>query len=328
MNTEAAFAELPIEDLLRRVSDAAVRLEGHAHVTPVLTSATLDREIGASVRLKCENLQRGGAFKFRGAWNAMSRLSAEERSRGVITFSSGNHAQAVALVGSLLGVAVTVVMPDNSSPLKREATQGYGARVVTCAPGERESVAAALQEESGAALIPPFDHSGIIAGQGTLALELHAHSPALDAVLVPVGGGGLLSGVAIAMKGLRPACRVIGVEPELCDDAAHSFHSGTLQVCDNCASIADGTRTRSLGSITFPLIRRFVDDIVCVSEQSIAQAVRFLFHRTKLVVEPSGALGVAALLSGAYAGAGNVGVVLSGGNVDASVMADILTGAL
>jgi threonine dehydratase len=306
------------------VRDARARLAGQSVLTPVLTCEALDEQTGRQVVLKCENLQRGGAFKFRGAYNAISRLSDEERSRGIVTYSSGNHAQAVALVGKMMGIPVTVVMPRNSSEAKRQATLSHGARVLECEPAEREQVAAAIQAESGAALIPPFDHPDIIAGQGTLALELHEQAPALDAVFVPVGGGGLISGVAIAAKAVNHGCAVIGVEPESGDDAARSLHSGTLHTCEHCMSIADGTRTRSLGKLTFPLVRRFVDDIVTVSESEIAEAVRFLFQRVQLVVEPSGALGVAALLSGRCRPASRAGVVLSGGNVDADVMARIL----
>lgn len=301
---------------------------GKSHLTPVLTSEALDDETATHVFFKCENLQRGGAFKFRGAYNAISRLSEEARSRGIVTYSSGNHAQAVALVGKLLGISVTVVMPHNSSETKRQATLSHGARVIGCEPAEREAVAAGIQAESGAALVPPFDHPDIIAGQGTLALELHEQAPGLRALLVPVGGGGLISGVAIATKAVNPACTIIGVEPESGDDAARSLHSGALQTSDHCTSIADGTRTRSLGRLTFPLVRRFVDDIVTVSEAEIAAAVRFLFHRLKLVVEPSGALGVAALLFGRYRSPSCTGVILSGGNVDAEMMASILTGTL
>lgn len=319
-----AFSALPLEDLLGAVVDAREQIAPHATLTPVVTSRTLSAAAGAPVFLKCENLQRGGAFKFRGAFNAMSRLLPDQRPGGVVAYSSGNHAQAVALVGQMLGIPVTVVMPDNSARIKLEATRSYGAHVVGCRPEDRETLAEEIRSRSHAALIPPFNHPHVIAGQGTLALEMHEQAPGLDAVLVPVGGGGLISGVAIATKALHPDCRVIGVEPESGDDAARSLRSGNLETCEGCASIADGTRTRSLGDITFPLIRRLVDEIVTVPEAAIAEAVRFLFHRTKLVVEPSGALGVAALLSGAFQASGPTGVVLSGGNADGDTMADIL----
>ena len=318
-----------LEALFGRVKDAAERLRGVAHVTPVVTSRWLDERLGAAVFLKCESFQRIGAFKFRGAYNAISRLSADERRRGVVTFSSGNHAQGVALAGRLLGVAAVVVMPLDAPVIKREATEGYGARVVLYDPAERsrEEIARELQQENGYTLIPPFDHYDVLAGQGTAALELcdQAAGP-LDLLLVPCGGGGLLSGCAIAAKGRTPGCRVVGVEPELADDATRSFYSGTLQTVKNPPTIADGTRTPSLGRITFPLVRTFVDAMATVSEDSIMEAVRLLFYRLKLVVEPSGVLGLAALMTGKVSPQGRVGVILSGGNVDGPTMRRILAG--
>jgi len=318
-----------LNELFRRVTDAAERLRGVAHVTPVVTSRWLDERLGAAVFLKCESFQRIGAFKFRGAYNAISRLSADERRRGVVTFSSGNHAQGVALAGRLLGVAAVVVMPLDAPVIKREATEGYGARVVLYDPAERsrEEIARELQQENGYTLIPPFDHYDVLAGQGTAALELcdQAAGP-LDLLLVPCGGGGLLSGCAIAAKGRTPGCRVVGVEPELADDATRSFYSGTLQTVKNPPTIADGTRTPSLGRITFPLVRAFVDAMATVSEDSIMEAVRLLFYRLKLVVEPSGVLGLAALMTGKVTPQGRVGVILSGGNVDGPTMRRILAG--
>jgi len=318
-----------LNELFRRVTDATERLRGVAHVTPVVTSRWLDERLGAAVFLKCESFQRIGAFKFRGAYNAISRLSADERRRGVVTFSSGNHAQGVALAGRLLGVAAVVVMPLDAPVIKREATEGYGARVVLYDPAERsrEEIARELQQENGYTLIPPFDHYDVLAGQGTAALELcdQAAGP-LDLLLVPCGGGGLLSGCAIAAKGCTPGCRVVGVEPELADDATRSFYSGTLQTVKNPPTIADGTRTPSLGRITFPLVRAFVDAMATVSEDSIMEAVRLLFYRLKLVVEPSGVLGLAALMTGKVTPQGRVGVILSGGNVDGPTMRRILAG--
>lgn len=307
---------------------AADRLRGHAHRTPIHRSRTLDALAGAEVLLKCENFQRGGAFKFRGAFNAISLLSDEQRARGVITYSSGNHAQAIALAGRLLGVQTTVVMPDNAPAIKRAATEGYGARVVPYDPatGDRQQIAEALAAEHGYTIIPPYDDANIVAGQGTAALELIQDAGALDWLLVPCGGGGLLSGSAIAAKGLAPGCRVVGIEPEVADDATRSFHTRTLHTVHNPPTIADGTRTPSLGAVTFPLVLEYVDDMRTVSEDAIVEAVRFLFFRTKLVVEPSGALGVAALLSGAVPASGRVGVILSGGNIDGPTMARILTG--
>lgn len=305
---------------------ARKRLRGVAHVTPVFSSRTLNELVGAEIFLKCENFQRVGAFKFRGAYHAMSRLSEEERRRGVIAFSSGNHAQAVALVGQLLGISTVVVMPVGVSAAKRAATAGYGAQVVDCdlATTSREDLAAALQAEHGYTLIPPFDHPAVIAGQGTAALEFCEQAGPLDAILAPVGGGGLLSGTAVAAKGYSSRCRVIGVEPELANDATLSFQTKTLHTVNNPATIADGTRTRSLGELTFPLILKYVDEMVTVSESAIVEAVKFLFQRTKLVVEPSGALGLAALMSGAVKANGRVGIILSGGNMDAATVARIL----
>jgi threonine dehydratase len=305
---------------------AARRLEGKAHRTPVMSSATLNRRLGAEVFFKCENFQRIGAFKIRGAYNAMSRLTEAEAKRGVVTYSSGNHAQAVALVGRMLSIPTTVVMPADAPALKLSATKDYGATVLTYEPEKesRESIAEALLVERGCVLIPPFDHPDVIAGQGTAALELVDHVGKLDLLLVPCGGGGLLSGSAIATKGRAPACRVVGVEPELADDAARSFQTGTLQRVHNPPTIADGTRTASLGDITFPLVLAHADDMKTVSEAAICEAVRYFFYRMKLVVEPSGALGLAALISGAVSPAGKVGVIVSGGNVDGVTMAKIL----
>jgi threonine dehydratase len=310
----------------QQVKEAAERLHGQAHRTPVVTSRTLNERIGADIFLKCENYQRVGAFKFRGAYNAISQLTPREKANGVITHSSGNHAQAVALVGRLLNVAATVVMPDDAPAIKKQATRDYGAEVIEYNPDEttREAVAGRIAEERGLALVPPFDHPDIVAGQGTAALELFEDAGPLDYLLVPCGGGGLLSGSAIAAKGMHPNCRVIGIEPELADDAVRSFRTKTLHTVKNPPTIADGTRTASLGKITFPLVLEYVDDMATVTEAAIAEAVRFLFCRTKLVVEPSGALGVAALLGGAVKTSGRTGVILSGGNIDGPVMCDIL----
>ncbi len=312
--------------MFEQVQVAASRLNGIAHRTPVMTSRTLDEWVGAQVLLKCENLQRVGAFKFRGAYNAISQLSDEERARGVITYSSGNHAQAVALACSLLGAQAVIVMPQNAPATKRAATEGYGAQVVAYDPTtqDRRALAERLAAEHGYTIVPPYDHLDVIAGQGTAALELCQDAGPLDFLLVPCGGGGLLSGSAIAAKGVCPACRVTGIEPELADDATQSFRTGELHTVHNPPTIADGTRTPSLGTLTFPLVREYVDDMQTVSEAAILDAVRFLFYRMKLVVEPSGALGVAALLSGSVAASGRVGVILSGGNVDGETMRAIL----
>lgn len=320
--------EKSLEELFGMVKDAAARMQGVANLTPVMTSRTLNECLGAEVLLKCENFQRIGAFKFRGAYNSMSRLSDEERRRGVITFSSGNHAQAVALVGKLLGIETAVVMPQDAPVIKREATEAYGAAVILYDPQERsrEAIAKELQQQHGYTMIPPFDHLDVLTGQGTSALELGEQANGLDLLLVPCGGGGLLSGCAIAAKGLNPECRVVGVEPETADDATRSYYSGALQTVKNPPTIADGTRTPSLGKLTFPLVRKYVDAMATVSEDAIMEAVRVLFFRMKLVVEPSGALGLAALLSGKVQAKGRVGVILSGGNIDGPTMRHILAG--
>ena len=301
------------------VQAAAARLQGIAHRTPVATSRTLDERLGASVFLKCENLQRMGAFKFRGAYNAVARLGPGDRARGVLTYSSGNHAQATALACRLLGARATIVMPENAPRAKRCATEGYGARIVAYDPAreKREEVAERLRQDGDPVLIPPYDHADVIAGQGTAARELFEEAGALDVLLVPCGGGGLLSGSALAARALAPSCRVVGVEPELADDATRSFRTGTLQTVSNPPTIADGARTPSLGTLTFPLVRANVDDMATVSDDDLVRAMRFAFERLKLVVEPTGVLGLAAALSGRVSARGKrVGVILSGGNVD------------
>ena len=313
-------------ELFDLVKAAKKRISDHAHVTPVATSRTLNRITNAKVFLKCESFQRMGAFKFRGAYNAMSQLTAEQKKGGVITHSSGNHAQAVALVGRLLGIQTTVVMPDNAPAVKRTATEQYGATVIDYDPAKttREKISANILKEHDYTLVPPYDHIDIVAGQGTAALELFDQAKNLDLLLVPCGGGGLLSGSAITARGMNSGCRVIGIEPELADDATRSFHTGKLHTVKNPPTIADGTRTPSLGKVTFPLVREYVDDMKSVSEDAIINAVQFLFYRMKLVVEPSGALGVAALLSGAVKSNGRVGVIISGGNIDGQTMERIL----
>ena len=308
------------------VQSAAAQLKGYANRTPVLTSRTVNERVGAEVFFKCENLQRIGAFKFRGAYNAISRLSDADKARGVITYSSGNHAQAVTLVGKLLGLKTVIVMPDNAPSTKLAATRGYGAEVVEYVPAQedRKVLAESLADEHGYTIIPPYDHPHVIAGQGTAALELIEEVGALDSLLVCCGGGGLLSGSAIASKGMSPQTNVIGIEPEVADDATQSFRTGTLHTIHNPPTIADGTRTPSLGDYTFPLVLRYVDEMQTVTEEAIMEAVRFMFYRMKVVVEPSGALGAAALLSGAVQANGRVGVVISGGNIDAATMTMIL----
>jgi threonine dehydratase len=305
--------------LIARLLEARRRVSGVAHRTPVVTSRTLDERLGAQLFLKCENLQRMGAFKFRGAWNMISRLPADARRRGVIAYSSGNHAQAVALVAQLLGIPATIVMPSTAPAPKLEATRGYGAEVVfyDVVGEEREAMAARLARERGMTLVPPFDHPDIVAGQGTAALELLEETGPLDLLLAPVGGGGLLSGTALAARHLSPGCRVIGVEPEAGDDGGRSFRSGRLERIAMPRTIADGARTTSLGALTFEIIRREVADMTSVPDDELVRAMRFMWERVKLVVEPTGVLGLAALLAGRVPCAGKrVGVILSGGNVE------------
>ncbi|MBT8137022.1 MAG: threo-3-hydroxy-L-aspartate ammonia-lyase [Gammaproteobacteria bacterium] len=320
---------IDVEAFCIEIEAAAGRLADMARLTPVITSRTLDELTGAEIFLKCENFQRVGAFKFRGACNALCKLDDAQRRRGVVTYSSGNHAQALACAGGLLGSPVTVVMPVNAPAVKREATAGYGAEIIAYDPNResREKIGRKLASERGLTLIPPYDHPDVIAGQGTTALELLQQVPVLDSILVPTGGGGLLSGTALITSARAPTCKVIGVEPEVADDATRSFRTGQLQTVHNPPTIADGVRTPCLGEWTFPIVRDYVADMVTVSETAIREAVRFLFQRTKLVVEPSGALGVAALLSGACDGGGRIGVILSGGNVDERVFADLLAGS-
>jgi threonine dehydratase len=313
-----------IADLLA----AQRRLAGIARCTPVMQYD--DWSGPGEVLFKCENLQLGGAFKIRGAWNAMSQLDDEQRRRGVVTHSSGNHAQAVARAGARLGIPVTVVMPDNAPAVKREATRAQGATIVEydAASGQRESISHELAARDGLTLIPPFDHPQVIAGQGTVGLELIAQAAPFDTLLVPCGGGGLLSGCAIACRAGAGRTRVIGIEPARADDACRSFRSGTLERIERPDTIADGTRTPSLGIHTFAAIRRYVDDMGAVSEAAIVEAVRWLYRNLRIVVEPSGGLGLAALLSGVVRPGGRTVVVLSGGNVDAAMMRKLLDPAV
>ena len=314
--------EVSYDDLAR----AHERIKAVAHRTPVLTSATVDALTGASVFFKPENLQRMGAFKFRGAYNALFQLAAEEKKRGVVAFSSGNHAQAVALAGRLLGVPRVIVMPVDAPTVKVAATKGYGAEVVLYEKNQnREELAKQISSERGLTVIPPYNHPHVVAGQGTAAKELIEDAGPLDVLLVPCGGGGLLSGCAIAAKHLNPNCRVIGVEPSAGDDATRSFKTKTLQTVKDPDTIADGARTPSLGTVTYPLVMKYVDDMLTVTDPELLKTMFFLWERMKIVVEPTGVLAATALLEGKLDARGKrVGVVLSGGNVDLKAMVALL----
>jgi threo-3-hydroxy-L-aspartate ammonia-lyase len=301
------------------VAAAAARIAGHAHRTPVVTSRTFDDALGAEVFFKCENLQRMGAFKFRGAFNALSRLDGAQRARGVVAFSSGNHAQAIALAARELGMPAALVMPHDAPAAKVAATRGYGGEVVLYDryKEDRERIGRALAEERGMALVPPYDHPDVLAGQGTAAKELFEEVGALDALFVPLGGGGLLAGSALATRALAPRCRLYGVEPEAGNDGQRSFRSGAIAHIDPPATIADGAQTRALGEYTFPIIRRDVDDVLTATDAELVECMRFAAARMKLVIEPTGCLGFAAARRMGRQLAGlRVGVVVSGGNVD------------
>ncbi|RYF08154.1 MAG: threo-3-hydroxy-L-aspartate ammonia-lyase [Comamonadaceae bacterium] len=301
------------------VADAAQRLKGVAHHTPVLRSTTADGQLGAQLFFKCENLQRMGAFKFRGAFNALSRFGQAQRERGVLAFSSGNHAQAIALSARLLDMPAVIVMPEDAPAAKIAATREYGAQVVTYNrfTEDREAISRQLATERGMTLIPPFDHAHVIAGQGTVAKELLEEVPDLDYLFVCLGGGGLLSGCLLAAKALAPQCEVIGVEPQAGNDAQQSLRAGRIVRIDTPRTIADGAQTQAVGEITFPIIQRDVADIVTVTDEELVAAMRFFAERMKIVVEPTGALAFAgARNAGADLHGKRVGIVISGGNVD------------
>ncbi|MEG3863509.1 threo-3-hydroxy-L-aspartate ammonia-lyase [Microcoleus sp. herbarium12] len=303
------------------VQAAAKRLHGKVFKTPVLTSATFNKRTNSQVFFKCENFQRTGSFKFRGASNALMQLSEAEKQNGVLTFSSGNHAQAIALAAQLLQIPATVVMPADAPKVKQAATRDYGAEIVLYdrTVVSREELTAQIARERHLTIIPPYDDARVIAGQGTAALELIAEVGELDLLLVCCGGGGLLSGCAIATKTLSPKCKIIGVEPEQADDAARSFRTKILQTVTNPDTIADGARTPCLGKLTFPLVLHYVDDMATVSEEAIRSTMFFMWERMKIVVEPTGVLAAAALLDGVVkAENARVGVIVSGGNVDFS----------
>jgi threonine dehydratase len=306
---------------------AAERIQGQAHRTPVLTSRTVDAEFGARVFFKCENLQRMGAFKFRGAFNALSRFSPEQRQAGVVAFSSGNHAQAIALSARLLGMPATIVMPQDAPAAKVAATRGYGGKVVLYDryKEDREQIGRELAQREGLTLIPPFDHADVLTGQGTAAKELFEEVGPLDAFFVPLGGGGLLSGCALATRALAPECRLYGVEPEAGNDGQRSFRGGAIVHIATPQTIADGAQTQHLGQITFAIIRRDVTDVLTASDAELVECMGFLATRMKLVVEPTGCLGFAAArrMKDELKGL-RVGVLLSGGNVDMARFASLL----
>ena len=307
---------------------AAGRIDGHAHRTPVLTSRTANEELGAEIFFKAENMQRMGAFKFRGGFNALSRFNEAQRKAGVVAFSSGNHAQAIALSAKLLGIPATIIMPEDAPASKIAATRGYGGNVVTYDryKEDREAIGRKLAEEKGMTLIPPYDHADVIAGQGTAAKELFEEVGELDYFFVCLGGGGLLSGSALATRALSPKCKLYGVEPEAGNDGQQSFRSGAIVHIDTPKTIADGAQTQHLGALTFPIIKRDVDDILTVSDAELVDAMRFFASRMKIVVEPTGCLGFAAARKMKEALRGKrVGVLISGGNVDIERFAALLS---
>lgn len=323
--SNSATIEAPPQDKIslpvsyKDIQSAARNLMVQAKHTPVMISRTVNKMTQSEVFFKCENFQRTGSFKFRGAYNALVELSLEQKHRGVLTYSSGNHAQALALAGQLLGIRPVVVMPENAPEVKKVATQEYGAEVIFYDPNQvtREEFAQEIATARGLTIIPPYDDKAVISGQGTVAKELIEQVGQLDILLVCCGGGGLLSGCAIAARALSPSCRVIGVEPEQADDATRSFYSQTLCMVQNPETIADGARTPSLGKLTFPLVQHYVDEMITVSEAAIARAMFFLWERMKLVVEPTGAIATAALLEGLISSPEErIGIIISGGNVD------------
>ncbi len=316
--------QLPIYD---DVAAAARRLQGQAHRTPVLRSSTADRLLGAQLFFKCENLQRMGAFKFRGAYNALAKFSPAQRKAGVIAFSSGNHAQAIALSARLLDIPATILMPLDAPQAKLDATRAYGGEVITFDryTKDREQLTAQLAEERGLTLIPPFNHADVMAGQGTAAKELLEETGPLDALFVPLGGGGLLSGTALSVRALAPKCKLYGVEPEAGNDAQQSLRAGRIIDIPTPQTLADGAQTQHLGPLTFGVIRRDVDDILTATDDQLVEAMRFFAERMKLVVEPTGCLGFAAARHAGLPLAGmRVGVILSGGNVDMARYAQLI----
>ena len=336
MTTPTVPTAPPLPVAFEDVARAADVLRGVAHRTPVLTSRQANAIAGAELFFKCENLQRVGAFKFRGAYNAISRLDADARKRGVVTFSSGNHAQAMALAGKLLGVATTIIMPEDAPALKLAATRGYGANVVVYDRynANREEVAAPFVSERGMTLIPPYDHRDVIAGQGTAAMELIEEVGPLDVLVVPVGGGGVLSGCATAAAEMSPGCAVYGVEPEAGNDAQRSFRSGEIVHIDVPKTIADGAQTQHIGKLVLPILRALVRDIVTVSDDQLRTQMRFFAERMKIVVEPTGCLAAAAVMHHVIDAArdvthtdrpARVGIIVTGGNVDPNFFCECIT---
>jgi threonine dehydratase len=310
------------------VQQAAQRIKGVAHRTPVMTSKTANEIAGAKLYFKCENLQRVGAFKFRGAYNALSKFSAEQRSNGVLTYSSGNHAQAIALSASLLGIRAVIIMPEDAPQLKINATKGYGAEVITYNryTENREEIGRSLAAEKNMTLIPPYDHPDVICGQGTAAMELFEEVGELDVLLVCLGGGGLLAGSALAATGLSPQCKVIGVEPEAGNDGQQSLRKGEIVHIEVPDTIADGAKVTHVGRHNFAIIQRHVHDIVTVPDAQLVEAMKFFAERMKIVVEPTGCLATAAAFHQAYPISGKkVGVIISGGNVDLPSLAKFLS---
>lgn len=313
---------LPVTTALADVRAAAARIGPSIHRTPLLPNHSLSERIGVEVRLKCENLQRAGSFKIRGALNALLQLGDDERRRGVVAFSSGNHAQGVALAAKLLGIKATIVMPEGSVAAKVAATQAYGAEVVMSGvtAATRDTVAREIAAKSGAAVIPPFDDERIIAGAGTVGLEIVEEWPEVNTIVVPLGGGGLLSGTALASTSVKPSVDVYGVEPRAGNDGELSFKSGHIVTIDPPKTIADGARTLAIGQRNFAIIRARVRDVVSVEDDVLLDALKFAIYRTKLVIEPTGALGIAALMVGGIKARGPVAIVVSGGNLDFSLL--------
>lgn len=319
---------MPTLPTYQDVLDAAERLRGHAHLTPVMRSRTLDAAVGAQVFLKCENFQRIGAFKFRGAFNALSKLTPEQRRTGVATFSSGNHAQAVALSAQMLNIPATILMPADAPAAKIAATRGYGGNVVTYDryTEDRDALGKKLADDKGLTLIPPYDHPDVVAGQGTSALELLQETGELDALFICLGGGGLLSGSALAARALAPNCKIYGAEPAAGNDGQQSLRSGKIVTIATPKTIADGAQTTHLGKITFPIIQREVEDILAISDAELVENMRFFAERMKMIVEPTGCLSLAAARQMREKFASKrIGVIVSGGNIDLARFAELVT---